>query len=117
MSKEEAKSILLTIWTKLSDKDGSYDTLDALFADMQISQNLLDEACSTLTKKTSVTLKRQVQDVWINQYNPDLLRCWNANIDIQYIVDAYSCVVYIISYISKAEREMGLLLTHAEKGG
>ena len=37
--------------------------------------------------------------------------------DIQYIVDAYSCVVYIISYISKAEREMGLLLDKAQKEG
>ena len=35
--------------------------------------------------------------------------------DIQYVVDAYACVVYIISYISKAEREMGLLLGNAQR--
>lgn len=35
--------------------------------------------------------------------------------DIRYVVDAYACVVYIISYISKAEREMGLLLGNAQR--
>ncbi|KAM7418505.1 hypothetical protein PAMA_015902 [Pampus argenteus] len=35
--------------------------------------------------------------------------------DIQFVVDAYACVVYIVSYISKAEREMGLLLGNAHK--
>lgn len=34
--------------------------------------------------------------------------------DIQYVLDAYSCIVYIVSYISKAEREMGLLLDHTQ---
>ena len=35
--------------------------------------------------------------------------------DIQYITDAYSCVMYIISYISKAEREMGVVLENVRK--
>lgn len=59
-------------------------------------------------------LKRQVDKVWINQYNKSLLKCWNANLDIQYVADAYACIVYI-SYISKAEREIGLLLGNAQK--
>lgn len=30
--------------------------------------------------------------------------------DIQFVLDPFSCIVYIVSYISKAEREMGMLL-------
>ena len=71
---------------------------------------LFEIANSKLTNKINVVLKRKPSDIWINQFNKDLLRAWNANMDIQYVVDAYSCVVYIISYISKAEREMGLSL-------
>lgn len=48
----------------------------------------------------------------MNQYNSDLLRCWNANMDIKFVVDAYSCIVYIIS---KAERAMGLMLADTQK--
>ena len=65
-----------------------------------------------MTKRNTVVLKRGVNEIYTNQYNKHLLRCWNANMDIQFVLDAYSCVVYIISYISKAERELGLLLQH-----
>lgn len=30
-------------------------------------------------------------------------------------MDAYSCVIYIVSYALKSEREMGLLPDHAQK--
>lgn len=30
--------------------------------------------------------------------------------DIQFVLDPFSCIVYIVSYISKSEREMGMLL-------
>lgn len=38
------------------------------------------------------------------------MKCWDANLDIQFVLDPFSSIVYIISYISKSEREMGLLL-------
>ena len=34
---------------------------------------------------------------------------------IQFVFDTYECVVYIISYMSKVEREMGLLLANAQR--
>ncbi|XP_070540155.1 uncharacterized protein [Ptychodera flava] len=115
LSKGEAKKILSKIWTALSDSEKTFSTVESLFTSIGVTQDLFERACSVLTKKTSVVLKRESSDVWVNQYNKDLLRCWNANMDIQFVVDAYSCIVYIISYISKAEREMGLLLDHAQK--
>ncbi|XP_006822000.1 uncharacterized protein LOC102807333, partial [Saccoglossus kowalevskii] len=115
MTKESAKKILGNVWKALSDNQKEYESVDSLFSDIGISQEIFEKANRLLTKKTSVVLKRQPNDVWVNQYNADLIRCWDANMDIQFVVDAYSCVVYIVSYISKAEREMGLLLDHAQK--
>ncbi|XP_006820870.1 uncharacterized protein LOC100373785 [Saccoglossus kowalevskii] len=115
MTNAEAKSILTKIWNALLHSEIEFYTVDDLFNNIGISQDVFERAYSKLTKKTSVVLQRQPNAVWVNQYNKDLLQCWNANIDIQFIVDAYSCIVYIISYISKAEREMGLLLDHAQR--
>ncbi|XP_002733238.1 uncharacterized protein LOC100378309, partial [Saccoglossus kowalevskii] len=115
MTNDAAKAILTKIWNELSNTDNNFTTVDSLFTSIALSQELFERAYSTLTKKTSIVLKRQPNDVWVNQYNKDLLRCWNANMDIQFVVDAYSCIVYIISYISKAEKEMGLLLDHAQR--
>ena len=57
------------------------------------------EAMKVVAKKPSVVLKRDKGDIFVNNYNPDVLRAWNANIDVQYVLDPYSCIMYIISYI------------------
>lgn len=77
-----------------------------------LSQEEFEECFRYVTKRDTVVLQRQTSEVFTNQYmyNKHLLKAWKANMGIQYILDAFSCVVYIISYISKAERELGLLL-------
>ncbi|XP_071142082.1 uncharacterized protein [Mytilus edulis] len=113
--KDFAKSVLNQLWTVLQDEHLENITTQNLFQAAGITQKEFEDASNILTKRNSVTLQRSPSDVWINQYNPDLLRCWNANMDIQFITDVYACVVYIISYISKAEREMGVVLQNASK--
>ncbi|XP_071150816.1 uncharacterized protein [Mytilus edulis] len=113
--KDHAQSVLHNLWTIINNENLEDITTDRLFAAAGITQKDLEDASNILTKRNTVTLKRSPSDLWVNQYNPDLLRCWNANMDIQFITDAYSCVMYIISYISKAEREMGIVLENASK--
>ncbi|XP_071145215.1 uncharacterized protein [Mytilus edulis] len=113
--KDYAQSILHKLWTVLHDEHLENITTQNLFDAAGITQKEFEDASNILTKRNSVTLVRTPSDLWINQYNPDLLRCWNANMDIQFITDVYACVVYIISYISKAEREMGVVLQNASK--
>lgn len=43
------------------------------------------------------------------------MRTWNANMDIQFVLNPYCCIMYIVSNISKAEREMGTLLKMAQE--
>ncbi|KAK0133509.1 ATP-dependent DNA helicase PIF7 [Merluccius polli] len=68
-------------------------------------QEYLDHVID-LTSSYVVMLKRDPNDCWINNYNPDLLRAWNANMDIQYVVDDFTCIMYMMSYVSKPEHKM-----------
>ncbi|XP_069106088.1 uncharacterized protein [Argopecten irradians] len=113
MNKEEAKVILDSIWREMSNGNNG-STTQEVFQQLGITQDIFEDACNALTGKIGITLKRNPDSVWINQYNPHLLRCWDANMDIQYVTDAYACVVYIVSYISKAEREISQVLEHAQ---
>ncbi|XP_030284360.1 uncharacterized protein LOC115588118 [Sparus aurata] len=115
MKKEIAVNIMTKIKEALSDDNASFDSVEELFGHLGLNQSRFEAAYNRVARKTHVVLKRQANEVWINQYSKPLLKCWNANIDIQYVVDAYACVVYIISYISKAEKEMGLLLGNARR--
>ena len=57
-----------------------------------------------------IILQRDIPDMRINSYNPTILKIWKGNMDIQYIVDAISAVMYVCSYMMKAEKGMGDLL-------
>ena len=69
---------------------------------------------SIITKHLCIIYKRNIDDLWINPYNKTLLLTWNANMDIQPVLDVYSCIMYIVSYISKGEKEMGDLLRNVQ---
>ncbi|KAK0134798.1 OTU domain-containing protein 4 [Merluccius polli] len=109
-----ASEIMKKVKTALTKPDMNFDSTDAFFKSLEINQAVFEKAYNICSKKKSIVLKRNVTDIWVNQYNEDLLRAWNGNMDIQYVTDAFSVVVYILSYITKAEQEMGLLLQRAQ---
>ena len=61
----------------------------------------------------TVFLKRIPNELRVNNYNLACLAAWRANMDIQYVLDVYACAMYIVSYISKAQKGMSELLRKA----
>ena len=47
--------------------------------------------------------KRTEADVYVNAYNPQLLKLWKANSDIQMVGSKYGAAYYVCMYISKSE--------------
>ena len=48
-------------------------------------------------------LKRDLDEIYINSYNPEWLRAWDGNIDIQPCFDHFAIVTYITEYYSNDE--------------
>ena len=48
-------------------------------------------------------LCRTLRDIWVNPYNMDVLRAWNANMDIQMVGSTHMAARYVCSYICKNE--------------
>lgn len=108
--KQAAKQLLQGVWEKVQDPTSEFLSCEQLFDALGITQEIFEKAYNTITSKQTIILQRNPNEIWTNQYNPCLLKCWDANLDIQYVLDPFSFIVYIISYISKSEREMGMLL-------
>ena len=70
--------------------------------------------CSTL-KKPKLFHKRNVRDIHINVYIKELAMTLQANPDIQYILFAYSYLMYMCDYMKKAPKSMGTLIAGACK--
>lgn len=58
--------------------------------------------------RAEILLKRSVVDIRVNNFNPTLLKLWETNMDIQYILDASATVMYIASYTLKTGKAMSV---------
>ena len=50
-----------------------------------------------------VVMERDIDEIYVNNYNSEWIRAWNANLDIQVCLDHYAVVTYIMEYMNKDE--------------
>ena len=112
--KEKAHKVFEAARKKLDDPDFDENmTLDDFYISIGTSK---DEYLSLLriTEKGKVLiLKRECKERYINNYNPEMIMAWNANMDLQLVVDAYAVVSYIVSYMNKEENQTTPFLREA----
>ena len=72
-------------------------------------------ALSIVSYGTKVILKRELKDIFVNNYNIDWMTGWDGNLDIQPISDYFSCVVYMTDYVCKPEKNIMNILKDVKK--
>ena len=85
-------------------------TLQDLLSECEVSFKVYHKALSTVAKDPTLHLHRKPAEMFINNYNSSVLLCWKANLGLQFVVSPYAAIHYITSYVTKDEREMGLIL-------
>ena len=45
--------------------------------------------------------KRDLDEIYINSYNPEWMRAWNVNMDIQIVLDFFAVITYVTDYYAK----------------
>ena len=71
--------------------------------DLKSSRELYYEALGVNKKGKVIILKRTVEEMWVNNYNPEWLLAWNGNMDIQLCLDFFAVCTYITDYYTKDE--------------
>ena len=66
-------------------------------------------------KGSEVLLQRDIDEIFINNYNPEWIVAWNANIDISPVYDYYGTITYVTDYYSKDSTGMTEVLKTAVK--
>ena len=109
---KKLKEIWNDIKKKLNDlKEGENITFDELLENLGVSETKYLLAKYLIARL--YFLKRMPNELRVNNYNVACLTAWKANIDIQFVLDVYACAMYIVSYISKAQKGMSELLQKA----
>ena len=96
--------------------DGNTDvSLSELLTLANVESSDYCHALSTSSRGNTVVLKQDPCDSNISNYNATVMIAWQANMDIQYVMNAYACVMYVASYIMKNEQSMGELLKQKQQ--
>ena len=55
-------------------------------------------------KGSTVLLQRDIDEIFMNNYNPEMITTWDANMDLQPTFDYYAVITYINDYITKMDK-------------
>ena len=63
--------------------------------------DLYVSALSTVKNGYSIVMARDIDEIFINSYNPEWIAAWNGNIDVQICLDFFAIITYITEYFTK----------------
>ena len=72
---------------------------------------LYEDALTYSKKGFSIILERDVNEMYINSYNPEWARAWDGNTDIQPCFDFFAVITYITDYFCKDDTGLMVKLT------
>lgn len=92
-----------------NQKDPNYEspgTIEQILQSLNISKADCENALS-ISDETGfqIHFKRSPDSCFVNNYFIEGLMAWEANIDIQPVLDYYKAVSYMCAYLSKSEDE------------
>ena len=106
---KDAQAVLTKVHKVIAD--GHPDkSLDEILIQANVTPDEYTEALQVSNKGNIVLLKRKPSECMVNNYNGPVMLAWQANMDLQYVLNAYACIMYVASYIMKTDRAMGVLL-------
>ena len=62
---------------------------------------IYESALGISAKGYKIVYKRDIDEIYVNNYNREWLINWNANMDLQLCLDYYAIITYICDYYSK----------------
>lgn len=90
---------------KMSLIENEFSNLDEFFAANNIhNEQFYVDVISAGIVRPRIFFKRSPSEVFINSFNPFILNVLNSNIDIQFVIDEFSCATYCVEYVNKSDR-------------
>ena len=113
----KAKEVVSAVREVLDEtsKTSAKPTLEEVLQKANVSMEQYEAALAVSKSGRNVILKRDMAEQCVNAYSPCILKAWQANMDFQFIIDAYACLMYVASYVLKAEKGMSEILKQAAK--
>ena len=81
--------------------------------DLNLTVEMYMEHISITQKGKTIILKRDFKERFVNNYNIEMIKAWDANMDIQLALDTYAVISYIVNYVNKDESGLTTFMKEA----
>ena len=107
------KECYQSLMSNLNKLPADIETHESWLAYNDINEDTYIKIIRSTLKRPKVFLKRKPGEYRVNAYMKGLLGVWQANHDVQFVLDPYQCVTYMCDYMMKAQKGMSDLLRAA----
>lgn len=110
------KNIVKTVKAALLELDPDTKmTIPEFLSELEIGEEDYYRAISVSVNGVSIVLKRDLDEIFVNPYNPEWINAWNGNMDFQCCLDYFQIISYITDYYMKSEGQLIDILMEAAK--
>ena len=67
----------------------------------EADKQMYQEALSYSSAGYTIIMARDIDELFVNSYNPEITRAWDGNTDFQICLDFYAIITYITEYYTK----------------
>ena len=68
-----------------------------------VNYNEYIEALGISFNGYKVVLERDIDELYVNNYNEEMIRAWNGNMDLQPVIQFFQIITYITDFITKQD--------------
>lgn len=94
----------------LNEESRDIESFDHLLEKLDCDLDTYLLAIRANLKHAAIFVKRHPKNCRINPYNKKILTLMRSNMDIQFVLDPYACIGYVVDYINKSARGLSMLL-------
>jgi hypothetical protein len=104
MAKSDTRKKIYQSWaTKLKNmlEKCNYTSFDVFLTDNNLSYLQYLDVIRASLRRPMVIFKRDMADIYTNTFHPWIASMLNSNMDLQIVLDEYSCAQYVVEYVNK----------------
>jgi hypothetical protein len=90
----------------------SYDTIEQFLTDNRLDMKSYFDVTRASLIRPTIVFRRDMTQLWTNTFNPWIASILNSKMDLQKLLDEFSCATYVVEYVNKSNR--GISHLHRE---
>lgn len=86
-----------------------FNTLEEFLVDSNCTFEYYLDMIRSSIRRPTIMFKRSMTQLWTNPFNPWVAKTLCSNMDLQFILEEYSCAAYVVEYVNKSNRGISSL--------